>query len=372
MPGMPPTAAPTAAPSTAPGVTAGATPATPAGRWRTLPLVRVFAAWGPDLSLRIVAIVALALAVAWVVVNARPWAMDPMTFILDTSNYYAAAERLNAGHSLYAYGPGDRHVLALLFGLPSPYLYPPLIGVLWRPVAAFLPFEPVIIAWWAVGMASLLGFLVWLLWRGGRATAAGCLVLLVPLAITAWSGNVSTFIAIAIVGAWLLLQSGHDRAAGAIIGFTTVLKLSPVFLGWWLLVTRRWNALAAGVAVGLASLAVSVAGAGLAAHVEFLRVGDAAARGGGIQGSIVGILSSLGTPPDVLPLVAPVVSVVGIAAVWALRRHERAAWAVAIATGAFASPIFNLTNVTVLLAAFVAFDGRLTGPRELRTAPAHL
>ena len=366
MPRMPPTATPSAASA----VTSGPPSDFPAGRWRTLPFVRVFAAWGPDLSLRIVAMVALALAVAWVVINARPWALDPMSFILDTSNYYAAGERLNSGHSLYAYAPGDRHVLSLMFGLPSPYLYPPLIGVLWRPVAAFLPFEPVIIAWWAAGMASLLGFLVWLLWRGGRMTAAGCLILLVPLAITAWSGNVSSFIAIGIVGAWMLMHSGHDRAAGAIIGFTTVLKLSPVFLGWWLLVTKRWNALAAGIAVGLASLAVSVAGAGFAAHLDFLHVGDAAARGGGIQGSIVGILSSMGTPPDVLPFVAPVVSVVGIAAVWALRRHERAAWAVAIATGAFASPIFNLTNVTVLLAAFVAFDGRLAGTHELPTAPA--
>jgi Glycosyltransferase family 87 len=365
MPGMPPTASP----NPAPAASAGSTPTVTGGNWRTVPGLRVFAAWGADTSLRVAALVALALAVVWVVVNARPWAMDPMAFILDTSNYYAAAERLNAGHSLYAYSPGDRHVLALLFGLPSPYLYPPLMGVLWRPVAAFLPFEPVIIAWWAAGMASLLGFLVWLVWRGGRATAAGCLVLLVPLAITAWSGNVGSFITIAIVGAWLLLQRGHERTAGAIIGFTTVLKLSPVFLGWWLLATRRWNALAAAIAVGFASLAVSVAGAGLAAHVDFLRVGDAAARGGGIQGSIVGILSAFGTSSDVLALVAPVVSVVGMAAVWRLRDHERAAWAVAIATGVFASPIFNLTNVTVLLAAFVAFDGRLTARGEPQTAP---
>jgi len=335
-----------------------------------VPGLRVFGAWGPDLSLRVTAAIALVLAVAWVVISARPWAQDPMTFILDTSNYYAAGERLNVGHSLYAYGPGDRHVLALLFGLQSPYLYPPLIGVLWRPVAAFLPFEPVVIAWWAAGMVSLLGFLGWLLWRGGRATALGVLVLLVPLAITAWSGNVGTFMTIAVVGCWLLLERGHDRAAGAIIGITTVLKLSPVFLGWWLLVTRRWNAFGAAIVAGLASLAVSLAGAGLAAHFDFLRVGDAAARAGGIQASIVGILSAIGAPPDALVLVAPIVSIAGVVLVWALRRHERAAWAVAIATGVFASPIFNLTNVTVLLAAFVAFDSRLAPRAAAMERPA--
>ena len=324
--------------------------------WRTMPVLRVFAAWGGSLSLRIIAAIGIVLGMAWVVLNAQPWASDPMTWILDTSNYYAAGERLNAGHSLYAYGAGDRHVLALLFGLQSPYLYPPLMGVLWRPIAAFLPFEPVIIVWWAAGLLSFLGMLAWLLWRGGKASAIGTLILLVPLVITAWTGNVSTFIGIAIVATWFLLLRGHDWAAGAIIGFTTVLKLSPAFLAWWLLVTRRWNALAAAIIAGLLSLAVSIGGAGLAPHFEFLKVSDAAARAGGIQGSLVGILASQGVSPDALVLVAPVVSVIGVIAVFVLRERPRAAWAVAIATGVFASPIFNLTNVTVLLACFVPFD----------------
>jgi glycosyl transferase family 87 len=330
--------------------------------WRALPVLRVLALWGPDLSLRIAAAVALALGTVWIIVIAQPWVGDPMLWIRDTSNYYAAAERLNAGHSLYAYSPGDREILSLLFGLPSPYLYPPLIGVLWRPIAAFLPFEPVVIAWWATGLVGFLAFLAWLLRRGGTATAIGCLVLVVPLVITAWSGNVSTFICIAIVGAWFLLLRGHDAAAGGIIGFATVLKLSPVFLGWWLLVTRRWNAVAAALAVGIASLGLSVAGAGIQAHFDFLQVSDAAARAGGIQGSIVGILSAMGTSPDILVLVAPVVSVAGVLAVFALREHQRAAWAVAICAGVFASPIFNLTNVTLLLAAFIAFDPRVGLP----------
>jgi len=106
------------------------------------------------------------------------------------------------------------------------------------------------------------------------------------------------------------------------------------------------------------SLAVGVLGAGIGAHIDYLHISDAVARGGGIEGSIVGILTSLGASPDLMPLVAPVVSIVGIVAVWALRRRERAAWVVAIATGVFASPIFNLTNVTLLLAAFVALDVR--------------
>ena len=336
--------------------------------WRDLPVLRVFDALGRERVLRLSAAIALVVGMVWVVGNAMPLSGDVTTWIHDAGNYYAAGERLNVGHSLYAYGPGDRHELELLFGLPSPYLYPPLIGVLFRPIAAFLPYAPVVVAFWAAGMIAFLAFLGWLLYRGGTTIAVGILVLLVPLVETAWSGNVSTFITIAIILAWFALGSGHPRVAGAIIGLTSVLKLTPVFLAWWLLVTRRWDALTTAVVVGLVSLGVGVLGAGIGAHLDYLHISDAVARGGGIQGSLVGILTALGASPDLMPLVAPIVSVIGIVTIWALRKRERAAWVVAIATGVFASPIFNLTNVTLLLAAFVALDGRIGMGRGVAAA----
>jgi hypothetical protein len=346
--------------------------------WRDLPVLRVFGVLGRERVLRISAAIALVVGMVWVVGNAMPFSSDVTTWIHDSANYYAAGERLNVGHSLYAYGPGDRQTLELLFGLPSPYLYPPLIGVLFRPAAAFLPYAPVVIAFWLSGMIAFLAFLAWLLARGGTAIALGILILLVPLVETAWSGNVSTFITIAIIGAWFAIRSGHPRLAGAVIGFTSVLKLTPVFLAWWLLVTRKWDALATAVVVGLVSLGIGVLGAGIGAHFEYLHISDAVARGGGIQGSIVGILSALGASPDLMPLVAPIVSAIGIVAIWALRERERAAWVVAIATGVFASPIFNLTNVTLLLAAFVVVDARIgarfgdlvAAPKARPAAPA--
>ena len=103
--------------------------------WQDLPVLRVFGALGRERVLRLSAAVALVVGMAWVVGNAMPLPVDVTKWIHDAGNYYAAGERLNVGHSLYAYGPGDRHELELLFGLPSPYLYPPLIGVLFRPVA---------------------------------------------------------------------------------------------------------------------------------------------------------------------------------------------------------------------------------------------
>ena len=80
----------------------------------------------------------------------------------------------------------------------------------------------------------------------------------------------------------------------------------------------------------------------------------------------MGILSALGASPAVTSLAAPIVSIVGIVGIIALRRRERAAWAVVVATGLFASLVVNLANISLLLAAFVVFDtGGVTEKRTL-------
>jgi hypothetical protein len=48
-----------------------------------------------------------------------------------THNYILAGLRLNAGHPLYAYDPGDPHSAWLA---TYPLFSPPLIGVVFRPI----------------------------------------------------------------------------------------------------------------------------------------------------------------------------------------------------------------------------------------------
>jgi len=295
---------------------------------------------------------------AWVVASAQPWIGEPTTWIHDVQYYYGAGERLNAGHELYAYSIGDRQLTVDPFYFAGPFLYPPLLGVLWRPLA-LLPYEPVVIAAWAIGLVVFLGSLVWLLRNGGVPVAGGVLLLIVPLVWTAWSGNISTILTPLIIWAWLALGRNRDSAAGAAIGFAAVLKLTPAFLAWWLLVTRRWTALRAAAVVAVASLALSAVGAGPGAYFDYWQVTSLVGRAGGTEASLTALLKGAGASPDVLSLVAPVVSIIGIAAVFLLRDRPRAAFAAAIATGVFASPVFNLTNVSLLLAAFVAVDREL-------------
>lgn len=336
--------------------------------WRGVIGLRVIALWGPVRTMRVVAAIALGVGMAWVIANSHSWVGAPTTWIADTQYYFGAGERLDAGHLLYAYSPGDRPLTVDPFAFAGPFLYPPLLGVLWRPLA-LLPYEPTVIAWWAAGLVTFLSSLVWLLRHGGIPVAIGTLLLLVPLVETAWSGNVSTFLTPLIIWTWLALARGHDRAAGAAIGLATVLKLTPGFLAWWLIVERRWSAVRSAVAAGVVGIVVSLVGAGPGAYGDYLRVSGLVARTGGTEASLSGILRGMGASPDVLALVAPIVAVVGIAAIAALRDRPRLAWGSAVVAGVFASPVFNLTNVTLLLAAFVAGDSLIGPPRA---APARI
>ncbi len=321
---------------------------------RGLPVVRVFVAWGPDRSLAAIAVIVFLLTLAWAAVTSWPGSSPGLSWIADTHVYRAAGERLNAGHPLYDYEPGDRQLTVDPFRFVGPLLSPPLIAAIWRPLA-LLPFEPIVFAWWLAGLAVCAGTVLWLVLRGGAPVAIGVLLLVIPLAFTAWSGNVQAFLTPLIAFTWIALERGRLRLAGAAIGVATVLKLSPAFLGWWLLTTRRWSAFRAALAAGMVALALGVLGAGPSAYLDYLDVARTVSRFGGTEASLTGILRAAGASEEVRALVTPIVSVIGVFVIAALRGRPRAGFAAAIVTGVLASTVMNLTNVSLLLAAFVPF-----------------
>jgi hypothetical protein len=95
---------------------------------------RVIYRIGPVRVLRAVTILMLIMACFLRLASVDP---NPTAIGQDTWNYLAAGERLNAGHSIYALVAGDRPIL---LEPPSavPLISPPLVAVLWRPLA-FLP-----------------------------------------------------------------------------------------------------------------------------------------------------------------------------------------------------------------------------------------
>ncbi|MGH2513320.1 MAG: hypothetical protein ACRDGQ_11595, partial [Candidatus Limnocylindrales bacterium] len=104
------------------------------------------------LALRLLAIGLFVSQLHGVGTSQLPGLLHPGALGSDPSNYSAAGLRLNAGHALY--GPllaGDRAVPGYPELYPAPLLSPPLVAVIWRPLA-LLPGEVAMTAWWAGGL----------------------------------------------------------------------------------------------------------------------------------------------------------------------------------------------------------------------------
>ena len=98
----------------------------------------------------------------------------------DTRTYLAAGERLNAGHALYALGPGDRWIWINPPYWTVPILYPPPIAVMWRPLA-ILPNEWSIGIWTFVDTLLLGAAASWIVLRGSWTAAVAAAILVLRL-----------------------------------------------------------------------------------------------------------------------------------------------------------------------------------------------
>jgi hypothetical protein len=124
-------------------------------------------------------------------------------------------------------------------------------------------------------------------------------------------------------------------------------------LVWWLLATGRRRAVGAAAAAGVAGLAISILGAGLDSHVEYLRLLASGNAFGASPLSLGGMAEYIGVPASIaryLPWLCIVVGLVGVA----LLRHRPAlAFAVTILTMIYGSPAVSI-NWYVLLYALLA------------------
>jgi hypothetical protein len=178
----------------------------------------------------------------------------------DAHAYLAAGERLNAGHDLYALGPGDRTVA--LQGI-YPLVSPPFIAVLWRPLAALG--EWVLLPWSVCCAAGV----AWTIWQGWRERPLVSALVSVPLwaAITflILVGNVSGILMV------LTIIAGRSRRWGPVlVGLMASIKIWPILLSLAVVRTRQDAAVLGLTLVGCA--AVSFLGAGWNSHVAYLDV----------------------------------------------------------------------------------------------------
>lgn len=267
----------------------------------------------------------------------------------DAFTYLAAGERLNAGHALYALSPGDRPVDLKPPYWTVPLLSPPPIAVLFRLFA--LLGDAGAYVWWVISIGVVVATCLALLRRKPILVGLAMLVLSIPIVYEIGVGNLNAIVLGGLTLTWYLIAHRRDRASGAVIAAVTALKITPGILAWWLITQRRWSPLRGFLLAGIACLLISLAGAGIAAHLEFLSILGRTSANGTSDLSLAGLGRAVGMPGSVAALLPPIALLSGVALVALLWRRPSAAWAVAVTTMVLGSPVVNVNWFTLLLAA---------------------
>ena len=267
----------------------------------------------------------------------------------DATVYLAGGERLNAGHQVYALMPGDRPE-----GIKPPFwtvplLSPPLIAVIFRPLA-LLPQDIGAYIWWAGTLSALAWILITFVRRRPILTSLAVIALVVPLTYEIGVANVNAFLMLGAILAWKWTTEGRDERAGAVTALGFVLKVSPVVVAWWLFTQRRWRAVRAGLVAGAVVLGISILGAGLDAHLTFIQVTRDTATIGQSELSLAGLAKAVGVAPGIANLLPTAMLLGGILGVFLLRARSSWAFALAIATMTLGSPVVNINSYAMLLA----------------------
>lgn len=300
----------------------------------------------------------------------RPDLLHPTAIGSDSSNYYAAGLRLNDGHQLYGpLQPGDRPVPGYPGTYAAPLLSPPLMGVLWRPLA-LLPGELSMVLWWLGGLLLVTGltgaFILAGTWRKlavvGAILLGGIPITLLigrpypypgyysPIATAALSGNINAYLVAAFALTWWASCRDRPRVAGSAVALAAALKLGPVVLVWWFITQRSWRSVRAFIVAAILLACVGLLLAGVHANVAYLRIALGGVRPTPL--SIPGMLHYFIHMPTGIARYGTYVGVViGLAGVAVLRRHQRASFSVAIITAIFATPVVLPGNLVLLVAA---------------------
>ncbi len=334
-------------------------------------------AFSPRVRLAIALAALLALAVAllrWALLLED--AVHSIAGRYDFSSYYAAALALrNDPHaniyaeSVIAHAGAAGNVLVQP---PLLYTYPPLFAILLAPFTA-VSFR-ILSRLWLVGNAALWLALTLLLAaemyrllprlsasrasaRGNRDRAAALVddpLPLVAVAVAAWlclpaapavqtllTGQINFLVLAPLALVPLLLRRGHDSWAGAAIGLAAMLKFTPALLIAYLILMRRWRAIA-GALIALAVLAaggIAVVGPGVffAALTQALRVGSGDATLGHNEALFAPMLTLLGNPAPA-QVVAQLLSVALVVALGYVLWRESAADPSADPEGDWARP----------------------------------
>ncbi len=280
------------------------------------------------------------------------WAHHPTQVGTDASNYYAAGQRLNDGHQLYYLGPGDLEVPMIPPYAFTPLVSPPPIAVFWR-LPALLPRGLALMGWWLTMIVLIAATTFWMTGLGSIPLLLATLVLGTEIVITGYSANINCFLLPATAAIWLAYRSGRSTTVGVLLAIAVAIKVMPIVLVLWLVGGRRWRDLEWFAAAGLAIGALSVAGAGLQAHFDWIGVVRSTNADGIAPFSLAGWALRIGLPSQYVSLVLPAALLVGSSGIVLLHHRPGLAFSVAIVTSVVANPAIHDGSFTMLLPALL-------------------
>jgi hypothetical protein len=279
----------------------------------------------------------------------------------DAHNYVLAGLRLNAGHLIYSYGPGDERSLVQSGGADYALFSPPLIAVVFR-LIVLLPANGQYIWWAGMNVLELLAILS-LARRAPFVTGLALIPLSLSIGLVMETGNVDCLLAAGLLLAWCQLVRGHDDRAALAIALLASLKLTPVIFVWWLVVTERRRA--AGIAIGLGIVLAFVAmlGSEPLIFVKFYEVTMANLSAPASDLGPPGLARAIGLPAIVVAWLPRAILIGGAALMWATRHRPGVSWAIGALLMWLASPVVALHTLALTLVAIAPLAWPMaTGP----------
>lgn len=194
-------------------------------------------------------------------------------FAWDFRAYYTAADAALA----------DRPFVGIETRFPGVrFVYPPISVAMFLPHAALGGWKLAFVAQTVLNViaASVLAILVIRTIEDRRgqlhpwdriAISAFCL-LSAPVMAVYGQGQVDLLIALAVAGAFMAVERGHESAAGGLLGGAALVKVFPAVLGIWLLWRRSYRAVASAIITGFTGLGVGALWFGPGAYLRYLTV----------------------------------------------------------------------------------------------------
>ena len=205
-------------------------------------------------------------------------------FTTDFVQFFASAQSLRAGGSIYKplqledLGPAPADAGSRPAQV-HPNLNPPLLALLVAPLT-LLGLQWAYAVWVALSLVSGLCACA-LLWRGVRQADRKdselvwlwlAFLVYFPTYTAVTLGQVTTFLFLALAGAWLAARRGRGRLAGVLVGVAVSLKPFVVLLVVFFALQRRWRVVAWSVGTALCAVLVTLPFVGAAAYREYFTV----------------------------------------------------------------------------------------------------